>query len=397
MARLTTGSMALTVLLAALTALAPLSTDLYLPSLPSIARAFGVSNGDAQLTLSAYLLGLAIGLPLYGPFSDRRGRKTVILFGLILFGIANALASIAPDLNTLIAARMLQGFSVAAPQVVARSIVRDMFEGRRAAQELARMGAIMAIVPALAPVLGAMLEIGFGWRANFVACAMLVAGLAVVTNQRLPETLQKPLDGPFSLMAILRTYRDLLFDRRFLPFAALNGLTYCGLFAFISASSFVFQLHFGFNEVQFAFVFLTVVCGFIIGGYVSQRLALRYSGRHLLMVGASLQAVGGLSMLAMTVAFVPIPLGMMLSMMLYTMGQGFTFPQSMAGAMMPFPERAGSASSLLSIVQMSSASLVGATVGRLIDRGPAVLAIAVAICGVCALLILPFIHRPKEA
>lgn len=396
MAHFSTGSMALTILLAALTALAPLSTDLYLPSLPSIARAFQVSNGDAQLTLSAYLVGLAAGLPFYGPLSDRKGRKNVILFGLVLFGVANVLASLAPDLNTLIAARILQGFSVAATQVVARSIVRDIFEGRRAAQELARMGAIMAIVPALAPVLGAVLEISFGWRSSFIACALLIATLAIVSKQKLPETLPKPLDEPFSLMAILRTFRALILDRRFTPFAALNGVTYCGLFAFISASSFVFQLQFGLDAVQFAFVFLTVVCGFIIGGFVSQRLALRYSGRNLLVVGGCLQAFGGLSMLLMTWGFTPSTLGIMLPMLVYTMGQGFTFPQSMAGAMMPFPERAGSASSLLSIVQMSSASIAGAIVGRLIDNGPMVLAIAVALCGVGALTILPFIRQHQE-
>lgn len=380
-------TLAFTALLATLTALGPLSTDMYLPSLPSIGAHFSASSGEAQLTLSAYLFGFAAGLPVYGPLSDRRGRKNVMLVGLVLYGIANALAAAAPSLNLLILARLLQGFGAAGPLVVARSIVRDLYDGRRAAQELARMGAIMGVVPALAPLLGAALELSLGWRSNFAASALLVVLLAAVAIQRLPETLKTPLETPFSIIAIVRGFRSLITDRRFLPYAMMSGASYSGLFAYISGSSFVFQKHFGFSPLQFALSFVVMVCGFLGGSFIAQRLAMTRDGRQLLMVGAVLQSLGGGVMVLAVLAAPEVPASLFLPVMLYSAGVGFSLPQSMAGAMMPFPDSAGSASSLVSIIQMGSAAIIGAGVGALIDHGPPVLAAAIGLCGFCSLVI----------
>lgn len=393
MTRLSPDTLALTALLGFLIALGPLSTDLYLPSLPSIARYFGTTNGNAQLTLSAYLIGFAIGLPFYGPLSDRRGRKVVLMFGLVLYGAANALSSIAPSLDVLIASRLLQGFGAAGPLVVARAVVRDLYEGRRAGQELARMGSIMGIVPAIAPVLGVGLEIGFGWRANFIATSLLAAGLAFWAATKLPETLRERLLAPFSLRVVLGGFAGLVVDRKFLPFGLLAAVTYSGLFAFISGSSFVYQLHFKQSPLGFAFAFVIMVAGFVSGSFISQRLALHHDARRLLLAGALLQTSGGLVMLAAVLAFPTIPWAITLPMVLYSAGVGFSLPQSMAGAMMPFPERAGAVSSLLGMLQMGMAACVGAGVGKYIDLGPVVLAGTVAFFGVSALAIYPFIHR----
>ena len=395
---LTPDTLALTVLLGFLTALGPLSTDLYLPSLPAIARHFGSSAGDVQLTLSAYLIGFASGLPIYGPLSDRKGRKNVMMFGLVLFGLANAAAAVAPDLNSLILARFIQGLGAAGPLVIARSIVRDLFDGRRAAQELARMGTIMGVVPALSPILGAGLELAFGWRSNFIASFLLVGALAFVAIRKLPETLHTPMQEPFSIMAILRGFGRLLRDKRFLPYAMMAAATYSGLFAFLSGSSFLFQLHFSLSELQFALAFVMMVTGFLIGSAVSQRLAMRYDGGRLLRVGGTLQALGGFVMLACVLIWPSSPLSVVLPMMLYSSGVGFTLPQSMAGAMMPFPEQAGSVSSLVSIVQMSVAAVIGSAIGAKIHLGPTVLAATIAICGLAALAILPLLPKaPKRA
>ncbi len=393
MARLSPDTFALTILLGFLTALGPLSTDLYLPSLPSIARYFGATSGHAQLTLSAYLVGYAVGLPLYGPLSDRRGRKSVLMFGLILYGVANALSSLAPSLDVLIASRLLQGLGAAGPLVVARAIVRDMYEGRRAGQELARMGSIMGVVPAIAPVLGVVLEINFGWRANFVASSLLAAGLALWAAAKLPETLREKLLAPFDLVSVFGGFASLLGDRRFLPFGLLAAATYSGLFAFISGSSFVYQLHFGVAPFEFAVAFVIMVLGYVGGSFTAQKLALRHEARRLLLVGALLQAGGGLAMLAAISLLPPTPWAMTLPMVLYSAGVGFSLPQSMAGAMMPFPERAGAVSSLLGILQIGFAAFVGAGVGAYIDRGPLVLAGTVAFFGLTALAIYPFIRK----
>lgn len=391
MPRFAADSFALTILLGFLSALGPLSTDLMLPSLPSIAGYFQVPSGSAQLTLSAYLAGFALGLPFYGPISDRIGRKRVMMFGLIVFGAANAFACFAPNLETLIACRVLQGLGAAGPTVIARSIVRDLHEGRRAGQELARIGSIMGIVPLIAPVLGAGLEIAFGWRSTFAASFLLLAALAFATGRKLPETLKNALPGKVSIRAILGDFAILLVDRRFLPFAFLAAATFCGLFSFISGSSFLYQAQFGLRSEQFALFFVMVVSGFIAGSLVSQRLAMRHEAKKLLWIGAILHGLGGGSMLLATLLLPPSPWIITLPMIVFTSGVGFSLPQSMAGAMMPFPERAGSVSSLLGMLQMAFASLAGAFVGAHIEKGPLVLAGAVAFFGAITLLLQPFI------
>lgn len=392
MATLSTDRFALTILLGFLTALGPLSTDLYLPSLPSIARHFSVASGQAQLTLSAYLIGFAIGLPIYGPVSDRYGRKRVVLFGLALYGFANLMSAMAPSLDVLIASRGLQGFGAAAPLVVARAMVRDLHEGRRAAQELARMGTIMGVVPAIAPILGVGLEMYFGWRSNFVATATLALGLGLWVWMSLPETLRQRAATPLTLVSMVGGFGSLLRDRRFLPFALLAATCYSGLFAFISGSSFVYQQHFKVTPLLFAISFVVMVLGYMSGAFFSQRLALRFSQRRMLMIGSLLQAGGGVAMVATSLAGLG-PFGITLPMMAYAAGVGFTLPQSHAGAMMHFPERAGAASSLLGVIQMGVAAIVGAKVGAWIDQGPMVLASAVALLGIASVLLLPLVRR----
>ncbi|MFY8112742.1 MAG: multidrug effflux MFS transporter, partial [Rhabdaerophilum sp.] len=362
MATLSTDRFALTILLGFLTALGPLSTDLYLPSLPSIARHFGVASGQAQLTLSAYLIGFAMGLPVYGPVSDRIGRKKVVLFGLGLYGIANLISAMAPSLDVLIASRGLQGLGAAAPLVVARAMVRDLHEGRRAAQELARMGTIMGVVPAIAPILGVGLELGFGWRSNFLATALLAAGLAAMVVSSLPETLRQRAATPLTLVTMVGGFGQLLRDRRFLPFALLAATCYSGLFAFISGSSFVYQQHFRLTPFLFAVSFVIMVLGYMGGAFLAQKLALRHDQRRMLLTGALLQAGGGLAMVAGMLLDLG-PNAITFPMVAYAAGVGFSLPQSHAGAMMHFPEKAGAASSLLGVIQMGGAAFVGAKVG----------------------------------
>lgn len=384
---------ALTFLLGFLTALGPLSTDLYLPSLPSIATHFGASNGQAQLTLSFYLFGFAVGLPFYGPLSDRRGRKKVLLIGVFIYGIANIFAAVAPNLETLIASRFLQGFGAAGPLVIARAIVRDLYEGPRAAQQLARMGSIMAIVPAIAPSFGVVLEKVSGWQASFIITALLAGGIAIWAWLRLPETLVERLLLPFRFSTILSGFGGLLQDRRFLPFGLLAATTHSGFFAFISGSSFVYQLHLGSQPFEFALAFTTVVLGYMAGSLTAQRLSLRYPTHRLMLTGALFQATGGMAMLACVLFLPPNAWGVTIPMAIYAFGTGFSLPQAAANAMMPFPDRAGAVSSLLGMVQAGVAAAVGAGVGAFIDRGPIVLAGTVAFFGLASLALYPILRK----
>ena len=390
------GTFALTALLGTLTALGPLSTDLYLPSLPSIGRAFGADAGRVQLTLSTFVAGFACGLPFYGPLSDRLGRRRVMLVGLITFMIACLGAAMSNSLEMLLACRFLQGIGTAGPAIIARSVVRDLYAGPRAAQELGRMGSIMALVPLAAPMLGVVFEITWGWRANFFASAALVALLGFIMFRHLPETLTKPLDQPFSAGDILKDYADLIRDRRFWPYGVLVASTYAGLLCFLSSSSFLIQGYFGHSHIGFALLFSMIVIAYLAGSMLSQHLAMRHSARAMLMTGGIIQAIAGL-MAPLAVAVAPMSaFSIIVPMMLYQVGMGFTLPQSMANAMMPFPDRAGTASSLLTVIQQAGAAIVVAVMSTYIAADPAMLAMVMAFAGMGALA-AQFLIRLEKA
>ena len=194
---------ALTALLAALTALAPLSTDLYLPTLPDIGRAFGVSPARVQLTLSAYLVGFALGQIAYGPISDWYGRKSGLLVALACYCIGSLICLAAPSIDVLIGARVLQAFGGSGAIVLARAVVRDLYSGARAGKELSVMGLVMAFAPVSAPLLGGILHTLFGWRSAFAALLAFGLVLIVTVRRKLPETLGERPEARLSLRAMV--------------------------------------------------------------------------------------------------------------------------------------------------------------------------------------------------
>jgi DHA1 family bicyclomycin/chloramphenicol resistance-like MFS transporter len=213
----------------------------------------------------------------------------------------------------------------------------------------------------------------------------------------MPETLKQPLAEKFSLPAMLREFWMLLSDIRFRPFAILAAATFSGLFSFISGSSFIYQLYFKTSPFAFALAFAIMTIGYVTGAFTAQGLAFRVAPRNLLLIGAVLQAVSGVAMLILVVFAAPSPWSITIPIAFYGAGVGYSIPQSQAGAMMPFPERAGAASSLLGIVQVGAAALAGAAVGALIDQGPIILAGAVALFGIISLLVQPMIRRAISA
>ncbi len=364
---------AMTAALAMLTALGPLSTDFYLPSLPDISRALGTDTAGAQATLSAFLFGFAAGQIFWGPLSDRWGRRPVLFAGLGLFLAATLACALSSSIEMLVGARVLQALGASGPIVLGRAMARDLYEGPRAGKELARMGMIMGLVPAVAPVLGGVLHGAFGWRSTFFAS--LVFGLALVgmVGLVLPETIKARLSEPFSLRAILSGYRLLLGNARFRIYAGLTSLAYAGLFAFISGSSFVLIDVYGLSPIAYGLSFGFGVIGYISGTIIAQRLVTRRGMDGVIALGVLCLAAGGLLMLAAMLAMGQRPglvpsLAVTVPMALYAMGVGLTMPQAQASAMMPFPERAGAASSLVGLCQMMLSALVGLGVGQLLKH-----------------------------
>jgi MFS transporter, DHA1 family, multidrug resistance protein len=388
---------ALTALLALMTALGPLSTDMYLPSLPAIGLSLGASTAQVQLTLSAFLLGFAMGQIFYGPFSDKYGRRPLLLGGLALFIVASLLCMIAPGIELLIAARFLQALGAAGPIVLARAVVRDLYEGPRAARELARMGTIMGLVPAAAPVLGGYVQRFLGWPAHFAVAAACGIFGGIVISQKLPETMKTPSLAPISLGGILKGFAALTDNKGFLAYLALMALAYGGLFAYISGSSFVLQGIYHLSEVAFGLAFAVGVAGYIGGTLAAQRLVPRAGIDTTIAVGVACLAAGGLIMLACVLLGRGHPAEIVMPMALYLFGVGLVMPQAMAGALMPFPDRAGSASSLCGFVQMLGGALIGAMVGHFLGASALPLPIAIAATGVCALLVFLFSGRARRA
>jgi MFS transporter, DHA1 family, multidrug resistance protein len=389
-------TLALTVVLALLTALGPLSTDMYLPSLPAIAAGLGATTGQAQLTLSAFLLGFAAGQFFYGPVSDRVGRKPVLLFGLGLFVLASFVCAIAPNIETLVAARFVQALGASGPIVLGRAIVRDFYEGPRAGKELSRMGSIMGIVPAVAPVLGGLITQFFDWRVTFGVMMACGVALAAVVAFRLPESIRSKSDQPISFMSILRGFRVLLAHPGYRVYVALSMLAYGGLFAFISGSSFVLQGIYGLSELAFAFSFAFMVIGFIAGTTLAQRLVGSHGLDGTIRFGVASLAAGGVLMLALVGVGAASSMAITGPMAIYALGVGLTMPQSMASALMPFPGRAGAASSLLGICQMTFAAILGIALGQNLGASALPLPAAIAATGVLALGVFLATARARQ-
>src|SRR5688572_26347171 len=212
---------ALTALLALLTALGPLAVDMYLPSFPDIGRLLNASPAMVQLTLSLYMVSYAAGQVVYGPLSDRLGRIPVMRAALAIYCVASLACALAPSIEMLLAARALQALGASGAIVLARAIVRDLYSGARAGRELSLMGAIMALAPVGAPMIGGVLQSAFGWRSHFVLQIAFGLVAAFFVWRMLPETLRAPAGGPFSLRAILAGYREIMRNRAVLAYVGM--------------------------------------------------------------------------------------------------------------------------------------------------------------------------------
>jgi len=390
-------TLAMTAMLALLTALGPLSTDLYLPSLPSIARDFGAGTAEVQFTLSVFLFGFAFGQIFYGPLADRLGRKPVLLGGLGLFLLASIMCAKAGSIEMLVAGRFLQALGGSGPIVLGRAMVRDLYEGPRAGRELARMGMIMGLVPAFAPLIGSAVESWLDWRWCFWLCTLFALGLAFVAITRLPETLRRHAAHPATLKGYLGSFRILIAEPRFQVYVALVALAYAGLFSFISGSSFLLQENYHLGPRGFAGSFSLMVIGYIGGTIAAQRLVDRRGLDGVIGLGVACLALGGVLMTGLALIGTGSSLEITVPMMLYAFGVGLTLPQGQAAAMMPFPERAGAASSLLGLVQMSLAGVVGVAVGNTVSLGRWSLPLAIALSGLAAFALFGASARLRAA
>jgi DHA1 family bicyclomycin/chloramphenicol resistance-like MFS transporter len=383
---LRSGTFALTALLAALSAIGPLTTDMYLPSLPDIVRLLDATTAQGQLTISTYLVGFAVGQIVYGPVSDRYGRKPVLIGALVVYCLASLACALSSSIGMLIGARALQALGGCGGIVLARAIVRDLYAGARAGRELSLISSVMALAPVVAPIAGGLLQDGFGWRSVFLTLLVLgIIGIAVIWLL-LPETLVRRAE-PLSFSSMLASYRVMARHPAYLAYMALATTSYAGLFAWISGASFVLQDLYHLSPFTFGIAFALGSVGYMAGSALAARLVVPLGINGIIGIGTVTSAVGGLIMAVAIGLDLPWWLSLVLPMSIYLAGMGMVLPQSIAGAMMPFPERAGAASALLGFVQQSGAALCGVAVGHWLGDSAWPLASAVALMGSVSLLL----------
>jgi DHA1 family bicyclomycin/chloramphenicol resistance-like MFS transporter len=392
------GTFALTLLLSFLTALGPLSMDMYLPSLPDIARALDAPVLQVQLTISSYLFGFAVGQIFYGPVSDRIGRRPVLLAALVVYALATVGCAAARSIDALIGLRFLQALGGAGAIVLARAVVRDLYSGVRAGRELSLMGAITGVAPIVAPVIGGALQTFFGWRATFVLLLVFAVVVGLTTVRLLPETLREPTKAPFSVRAMAVMYWSVAVHRGFLAYLAILTASFVGLFAWISGAPVVMQtVTYGLTPFIFGVSFALGSAGYVLGTFIAARIVMRLGLDRLIGIGTAAMACGGIWMALVVALALPHVLWFVGGMTLYLAGLGFALPSTMAGALTPFHDRAGTASSVMGFAQQSGAAITAAAVGAYLGHSAWPVASVVSVMGCVSFVIWLSTRRVRAA
>ncbi len=360
--RLNPNSFGMTLLLAFMSAMGPISTDLYVPALPQLAVDLATTPGRVQWTMSAYLIGFACGQIFYGPMADKYGRKPVLLLGLGIYLFACVVSGFSPTIETLTGARFLQGIGGAGPVIVARAIVRDLYSGARAGQQLALMATIMGLAPIISPTIGGLIAVRFGWRAAFVLMFAMVAVITIASVAGLPETIRQKTQGQLSLRTITGSFGIVWRNNVWRTYASLQGMAQTGLFTFVSASPFVLQSTYGMSPFEFGFAFSICSIAFVGGAWISSRIVSRKGLDYAIGIGVALFIVAGATQLVGVLAFPKSLLVIFGPELLFFGGVGFVIPNCVAGALTPFPERAGAATSLAGFLQMTFSAVTGVVV-----------------------------------
>lgn len=353
----------LLMLITAFLMMQPLSTDLYLASLPSLASGFNVPASTVQLTLSLFVIGFGGAQLIIGPLSDRFGRRPVLLSGLALYVAATILCGLAPTIEILIAGRFLQALGCCSAVMIARAIVRDAYDPEQSVGVIAKASTWLSLAPIFGPIIGSYLQVAFGWRAAFAALGIFSAFVMAVTFFKLPETNIHKNPQATALRGLLANYRAVLGSREFWAYALPGALSYGSIFSFISGSSFVLIQVLGVPTAWFGFCFAFGVTGYLTGTIVCRRLQPRLGTMPTFYFGTALSLVAGVIFLATVTAGIA-HWALILAVMFVTMcAHGINFPIAQSGSVSPFPRQAGTAAGLMGALYMTVAFVVGTIVG----------------------------------
>lgn len=368
-------------ILSTLMAFASISTDLYLPGLPAMADALHSNPGALQLTISGYLIGFSLGQLLWGPVSDRHGRRLPVAIGLVLFIFGSAGCAISGDAHTLIGWRVLQAVGACASVVISRAMVRDLYSGVRAAQMMSTLMTVMAVAPLIGPSVGGLILHVASWRAIF--WVLVAVGIATLAGLYcLPETLpgERRTRGP--LGNSLAGYASLLRNRSVLGYSVSVGFFYGGIFAYVAGTPFAYITYHHVSPQHYGVLFAAGIVGIMITNQINARLVARFGSDRLMRFGAIVAGLAGALLAFDAGSGWGGLIGLVLPLFLFVSTNGFINANAIAGALGACPERAGAVSALIGSIQYGAGIAGSALIGFLADGTPRPMAYVIALMGI---------------
>ena len=373
----------LTVLLSVLLGFASISTDLYLPAMPSMGAQLGASQGQLELTVSGYLMGFALGQLFWGPVSDRFGRKVPLMLGVAIFVIGAAGCALSMDANQLIAARVVQALGASAAVVLGRAMVRDLFHRDDAARMLSTLMLIMGVAPMIGPSVGAQILAFSSWHAIFWVLVG-VGGLTLIGLARTAESLPGSMRSEGNLGRAFLAYGQHFRNVRLMAHAAILACFGAGIFAYVAGSSFVFIEYYSLSPQAYGLIFASGVGGIMLANAINMRLVGRFGSDRMLLVGTCIAVVAGLLIVLIASTGWGGWIGFAMALFAYIGMNGLIGANAIAGGLSSVDRGAGSASALLGFAQYGGGMVGSALVGTLSDGTPMPMALIIGAGTLCA-------------
>ena len=354
-------------ILAALLGIQPVTTDLYLPALPTLTVSFSAPMSQAQLTLSSLLLAFGVSQLVWGPLSDRFGRRPILLIGLMGYLVAAFGSALAPSMTQLIVWRTLQGAAMGAVVMCARAVVRDLYQPKDGARIMSKGLSGLGVLACISAPVGGLLAQHYGWRAALMAVAVFGALALTLVVLRFQETLTHQNPQALKPVTLVKTWRSILSNPTFIAFSALSAASYGGLFTFLASSSFVFITILGLSKMQFGMVMFVTSISYVSGTFLCRRLLKRFSVQKTTGIAAGISLAAGTLMGCLAWAGVVNVWAILLPLGLFMMGHGIHQPCGQSGAIGPFPKSAGAASAMNGFFMMVVAFGIGSWLGVRMD------------------------------
>ena len=374
-------------ILALLLGIQPVTTDLYLPALPALTEGFAASMPQAQLTLTALLLAFGLSQLVWGPLSDRFGRRPVLLWGMGAYAVASVGCALSTSMDGLIVWRTLQGVAMGAAVMTARAVVRDLYQPLEGARVMSQALTGLGVIACACAPLGGVLTDHWGWRPALMVLSLFGVLTWGVLALRFEETLTRANPHALSANSLIKAWRVILLNPTFRAYCALSSASYLGLFTFLAASSFVFVRQFGLNKTHYGLLMLSMSFSYIMGTFICRWLLLRMSVTRCVALASCFSMAGGLSLTALAYAGQGQswygPWAVMGPVYLFMLAHGVHQPCGQSGAVAPFPQMAGTASALNGFLMMLGAFFMGGWLGTHMDHPSLALAHGMLLWSLC--------------